>query len=156
MIVQEAGHRLTDPWGVDPLGAVGWDFRADPMARPVECPPVDASLFECVGEDPEAEAMWEASVSPAGLIARARAERADDLVGELERIDAEQARLEARKAIALAALTAAVGGSSPDPVRRLHAPAVAASELAAALRICQAPGLVERSLAGFHDFSSGG
>ncbi|WP_138418317.1 DUF222 domain-containing protein [Sinomonas gamaensis] len=146
MIVEEARHLSealvpgllgADPWGGDPLGAVAWDFRGDPLARLLEAPAVDPSLFDTPGPDFEAEAMWEASLSPAGIIARARAERAEALVAELERIDAEQARLEARKAITLAALTAAVGGSSPDPARRLDAPTVAASEFAAALRISQ-------------------
>ncbi|MEA5454204.1 DUF222 domain-containing protein [Sinomonas sp. JGH33] len=136
-----AGPLGAGPWGADPLGAVGWDFYGDPLARPVEPPAVDASVFEAfdvLGEgDPEAEFLWEAALAPAAIMARARAERADGLVAELERIDAAQARLEARKAIALAALTAAVGGSSEDPARRLDAPTVAASELAAALRISQ-------------------
>ncbi|MEA5457139.1 DUF222 domain-containing protein [Sinomonas sp. JGH33] len=129
------------PWGADPLGAVGWDFYGDPLARLVEPPAVDPSVFEAFDglgeEDPEAEFLWEAALPPAALMARARAERADGLVAELERIDAAQARLEARRAVTLAALTAAVGGSSEDPARRLDAPTVAASELAAALRISQ-------------------
>ncbi|WP_415856325.1 DUF222 domain-containing protein [Sinomonas sp. G460-2] len=125
-------------WPADPLGADGWDFRADPRARTAEPPTVDPALFESFeDDDDEADAAWEAALAPSGIMARARAQRADELVAELTLIDAEQARLEARKAIVLAALSAAVGGSSENPVDRLDAPDIAASELAAALRISQ-------------------
>jgi hypothetical protein len=122
--------------GADPLGD-RWDFLADPLARLVEPPAVDPSLFEASDDDFESDFLWEAALSPAGIMARARAERAEELVTELERIDGQQAQLEARKAIMLAALTSAVGGSSENPARRFDAPGVAASELAAALRISQ-------------------
>ncbi|MDQ4504613.1 DUF222 domain-containing protein, partial [Sinomonas sp. ASV322] len=130
-----------DPWGGDSLGSAGWDFYGDAVARVVVPPAVDPSVFEAFdglgAEACEIEALWEAALPARALMARARAERAEELVAELERIDAAQARLEARKAITLAALAAAVGGSSENPAHRLDAPAVAASELAAALRISQ-------------------
>ena len=142
MIVEEIAFPVEgDQMRANPWGAVAWDFHGDPLARLVELPSVDPSLFEAFdtlgSEDAEAEALWEAALPPTAIMARARAQRADELASELERIDAAQARLEARKAITLAALTAAVGGSSENPARRLDAPTVAASELAAALRISQ-------------------
>ncbi|MDQ4502137.1 DUF222 domain-containing protein [Sinomonas sp. ASV322] len=122
----------------DPLGTDGWDFRADPFAHLVDPPLADPALFESPEEDDgEADALWEAALSPTALMARARSQRADALVAELLMIDAEQARLDTRKAVVLAALTAAVGGSSENPVHRLEAPNVAASELAAAFRVSQ-------------------
>lgn len=125
-------------WPADPLGEDGWDLWADPLARLIEPPHVDRALFDAPedGGD-EFDTLWEAALSPHAIMARARAQRADALVCELQEIDAEQARLEARKAVVLAALTAAVGGTSENPVHRLDAPSVAASELAAALRISQ-------------------
>ncbi|MEA5456185.1 DUF222 domain-containing protein [Sinomonas sp. JGH33] len=132
------GHLLQTVSPADPLGADGWDFSADPRATLVEPPAVDSALFESrEADDDEADELWEAALPPAAIMARARAQRADELVAELTTIDALQSRLEARKAIALAALTAAVGGSSENPAHRLEAPNVAASELAAALRISQ-------------------
>ena len=121
----------------DPLGEDGWDLSAHPSARLLDPPRVDPALFDLREDDDELEALWEATLSPGAIVVRARAARADALVVELQEIDAEQARLEARKAVVLAALTAAVGGSSENPVHRLDAPSVAASEMAAALRISQ-------------------
>ncbi|WP_345883193.1 hypothetical protein [Sinomonas halotolerans] len=56
---------------------------------------------------------------------------------ELTLLESEEAALAARRALTLQALAGALGGWSEDRFERAEAPAVAASEVAAALRIPQ-------------------
>ncbi|WP_229229163.1 HNH endonuclease signature motif containing protein [Sinomonas cyclohexanicum] len=59
------------------------------------------------------------------------------LVRALERAEATQARLDAGRVWMTAELVKSLGGAAPDPIARLEAPGLAASEIAAALRIPQ-------------------
>lgn len=78
----------------------------------------------------------EQALSPAAQAA-ARCDQADRLVDALKELDAQEAQLAAERTRILAALAAAVGGGSADPLRRADAPGIAASEVAAALKIPQ-------------------
>ncbi|MDQ0258227.1 hypothetical protein J2W20_000102 [Sinomonas atrocyanea] len=107
--------------------------------------------FDCFADEPVGEppapppwllAAWEErerlapALAPSARTA-ARLDQADRLADALKELDAEEARLAAERARILAALTASVGGDSLDPVRRADAPSIAASEVAAALKISQ-------------------
>lgn len=59
------------------------------------------------------------------------------LVRALERAEATQARLDAGRVWMMAELVKSLGGGAPDAVDRLEAPGLAASEIAAALKIPQ-------------------
>jgi hypothetical protein len=107
---------------------------------------LDCFADEPVGEPPAPPrwllAAWEErdrlapALAPSARTA-ARLDQADRLADALKELDAEEARLAAERARILAALTASVGGDSLDPVRRADAPSIAASEVAAALKISQ-------------------
>ena len=90
--------------------------------------------------------------SPEAAMAQIRLERAAEVLDALEANEAAQARLDADRVVLLAALARAEGSSSEVPVDRLDAPAVAAAETAALLRIAQrtARGMVEEALALAH------
>ena len=90
--------------------------------------------------------------SPEAAMAQIRLERAAEVLDALEANEAEQARLDADRALLLAALVRAEGSSSEVPVDRLDAPAVAAAEAAAVLKLPQrtARAMVEEALALTH------
>ncbi|MDP9883705.1 hypothetical protein J2W21_001199 [Sinomonas atrocyanea] len=105
-------------------------FADDP---PVGEPPVPPSWLLALWEDDDRR---ERATAP-GAAAAAQLERADRLVDALKELDAREAQMAAERSRMLAALTVAVGGASSDPVRRADAPGIAASEVAAALKIPQ-------------------
>ncbi|AMM33133.1 HNH endonuclease family protein [Sinomonas atrocyanea] len=108
-------------------------------------------IFDWIGDPPVGEppapppwllAAWaehdrlEPALSPPARAA-ARLEQADRLVEALRELDAEEARLAGERERVLGALTAAVGGASTDPLLRADAAGIAASEVAAALKVSQ-------------------
>ncbi|WP_139346619.1 HNH endonuclease signature motif containing protein [Sinomonas mesophila] len=122
-------ERLMEAWAEAELAA---------LARDVPDFDPDAALMEC------------GLTSPAlGAIPRARVLHAAGLVDSIAGTDATMARLDAGRAFDIAGLVRAYGGDSEDPGERLEAPALAASEIAARLRISQrsARAMVEESLA---------
>lgn len=106
------------------------DWIGDP---PVGEPPAPPPWLLAVWAEQD---RLEPALSPPARAA-ARLEQADRLVDALTQLDAEEARLAGERTRILAALTAAVGGDSPDPLLRTDAPSIAASEVAAALKISQ-------------------
>ncbi|WP_139346766.1 HNH endonuclease signature motif containing protein [Sinomonas mesophila] len=90
--------------------------------------------------------------TPEAAMAQIRLERAAEVLDALEANEADQARLDANRIFLLAALTRAEGSSSEVPVDRLDAPAVAASEAAAVLKLAQRTtrAMVEEALALTH------
>ncbi|WP_077489246.1 HNH endonuclease signature motif containing protein [Sinomonas mesophila] len=96
------------------------------------------------GHDPSTEPP-----PPEAAMAQIRLERAAEVLDALEANEADQARLDANRIFLLAALTRAEGSSSEVPVDRLDAPAVAAAEAAAVLKLAQRTtrAMVEEALA---------
>ena len=145
------------PWDEDPddPGYVDPD-RLDPespayeriMDAWAEKEWADAAILDPEGVD--------ALISACGLVGpevaalgTARIIHAAGLVESLAAAEAEQARLDAKRAFLLVSLVRAVGGAPEHPAVSVEAPALAASEVAARLRLPQrtARGMVQESLA---------
>ncbi|WP_175637329.1 HNH endonuclease signature motif containing protein [Sinomonas mesophila] len=121
----------------DPESDAGPRSASDPASVPAADPGADPS-----GEPP----------SPEAAMAQIRLERAAEVLDALEANGADQARLDANRIFLLAALARAEGSSSEAPVDRLDAPAVAAAEAAAGLKLAQRTtrAMVEEALAPTH------
>lgn len=128
---------LVDADGLDgnKFDAGWWDRNAEALEERQEAQD-DADLWEIA----ESWRRTDAS-APDGESARtdhrAALEYAALLVRALERTEVAQARLDAGRIWIMAELVEAEGGTNPDHMTRLEAPGLAASEVAAALRIPQ-------------------
>ncbi|MDQ4489828.1 DUF222 domain-containing protein [Sinomonas sp. ASV486] len=130
-------------WGIvdadgldgDAFDAGWWDRNAEALEERQD-EQDDAELWEIAESWRVTEAKGqEPESAPADR--RDALEYAALLVRALERSEAAQARLDAGRIWIMAELVKAEGGADPDLMTRLEAPGLAASEVAAALRIPQ-------------------
>lgn len=158
-----------DPVEPEPWMIKAWDLSDDPSTRPVRPPSPDDEILAIIADDFRDAEFARSSAptesagademaggppiegelpSPAAVVAELEAEAAHLLVARLERLDREDASRAAERTMALAALARAVGGRCDDPFRRIEAPAIAASEVSAALKVSArtAKGMVSEAL----------
>ncbi|WP_077488117.1 HNH endonuclease signature motif containing protein [Sinomonas mesophila] len=137
--------RFIDPDRMDPCEPgyermmEGWaEAELAALARDVPDFDPDAALMDCTLTSPAV-----------GGMPRVRVMHAAGLVDSIAGTEAAIARLEAGRAFDIAGLVRAYGGAAESAGERLEAPALAASEIAARLRLSQrtARAMVEESLA---------